>query len=166
MYLQWVKKNSKIYTKIEGVTSNKRDIILLSDCRLGSKGMDVERLFRLSRNGSYKLYWNSKRDSRGVAIAIRSDVFHTVNDIIRDDDDNYIFLKLRIRDRNLLLGCIYGPNRNDEDFFLKIKEICGNSRCDFIIGGISIQYWMTGMGKIHWIGWGMDTVRIQGTQKY
>ena len=45
-------KNSKIYTKIEGVTSNKRDIILLSDCRLGSKGMDVERLFRLSRNGS------------------------------------------------------------------------------------------------------------------
>ena len=34
------------------------------------------------------------------------------------------------------------------------------------LGGISIQYWMTGMGKIHWTGWGMDTVRIQGTLKY
>ena len=68
-------KNSKIYTKIEGVTSKKSDIILPSDCRMSNKGAEVERLFRLSRNGSYKLYWNSKSDSRGVAIAIRSEVF-------------------------------------------------------------------------------------------
>jgi len=72
-------KYLKIYTKIEDVTSKKRDIIFLCDCRMGEKVSDLERMFRLTRNGSDKLYSNSNRDSRGVAIAIRTDVYHKID---------------------------------------------------------------------------------------
>ena len=58
-------KTAKIFTKIEGATGKKRDVIFLSDCRMSNKGKEVERLFRLSRNGSYKLYYNSCNESRG-----------------------------------------------------------------------------------------------------
>jgi len=30
---------------------------------------------------------------------------------------------------------VYGPNRNDPDFFTRIKEICTESNGNFIIGG-------------------------------
>jgi len=123
-------KTAKIFTKIEGATGKKRDVIFLSDCRMSNKGKEVERLFRLSRNGSYKLYYN-----RGVAIAIRSDIFHVVHEITRDVDENYIFMKLKIKEKELLLGCIYGPNKNDINFFRDIRKICDEFNGEFIIGG-------------------------------
>jgi len=128
-------KYSKIYTKIEGVTSKKSDIIFLCDCRMGAKKAEIERMFRITRNGSYKLYSNSNKDSRGVAIAIRSDIFHEVENALLDRDENYIFLQISIKNKKYLLGCVYGPNKNDVGFFTKIREICEGQNREYIIGG-------------------------------
>ena len=38
-------------------------------------------MFNLSRNGKYKIYYNSDKESRGVAIAIKASIFHVVNNI-------------------------------------------------------------------------------------
>ncbi len=66
----------KTYTKIEGITAKKSDVIFISDMRLGDKGDRAAQLFNLTRNGNYKLYYNSTRDSRGVGIAVKRGVSH------------------------------------------------------------------------------------------
>ena len=48
---------------------------------LGGKVSKIKKMFNLSRNGKYKLYYNSDKESRGVAIAIKSSIFHVVNNI-------------------------------------------------------------------------------------
>ena len=53
--------NNKTLVKIEGITSKKPDIILISDCRIGKRGKDVERIFGLALNGKYKLYYTVTR---------------------------------------------------------------------------------------------------------
>ena len=74
-------KVSKTFVKIEGATGKKADILFLCDCRMGRKGKEIEKMFNLSRNGKYKLYYNSDKESRGVAIAIKSSIFHILNNI-------------------------------------------------------------------------------------
>ena len=64
--------------KIEGATGKKADILFLCNCRMGRKGKEIEKMFNLSRNGKYKLYYNSDKESRGVAIAIKASIFHVV----------------------------------------------------------------------------------------
>ena len=65
-------RNSKTYLKIEGVTSFKHDIIFLCDLRLKDKESEIKKMFGLNRNACYKLYANSSKESRGVAIAIKT----------------------------------------------------------------------------------------------
>ena len=98
--------NNKTFVKIEGITSKKNDIILISDCRLGKKVKEVERIFGLSINSKYKLYHNSAKDSRGVAIAIRSTVYHEIIQKWEDIENNYIILRVKIQDREILLGAV------------------------------------------------------------
>ena len=71
-------RNSKVYLKIEGITKGKKDVIFITDCRLGTKQNEIERLMGLNKNTSYKLYHNSSKDSRGVAIAIKRSIAHEV----------------------------------------------------------------------------------------
>ena len=74
-------KVSKRFVKIEGITGKKVDILFLCDCRMGRKGPEVEKMFNLSRSGKYKIYYNSSKDSRGAAIAIKANIFHEINNI-------------------------------------------------------------------------------------
>ena len=105
--------NNKTLVKIEGITGKKSDIILISDCRVGKRGKEVERIFGLSLNGKYKLYQNSDKDSRGVAIAIKGSVYHEILQEWVDRDNNFLIFRVRIQDREILLGSVYGPNNND-----------------------------------------------------
>jgi exonuclease III len=86
-------RSSKCLLKIEGVTSKKADVIFISDVRAKDKGEELKKLFSLTRNGSYKLYLNSSKESRGVAIAIKRGIFHEVRNIILDRvDENYVIM--------------------------------------------------------------------------
>ena len=44
-------------------------------------------------------------------------------------------MKLKIKEKEMLLGCIYGPNKNDINFFRDIRKICDEFNGEFIIGG-------------------------------
>ena len=128
-------KVSKTFVKIEGATGKKADILFLCDCRMGRKGKEIEKMFNLSRNGKYKLYYNSDKESRGVAIAIKASIFHVVNNIYRDDNGNLLMLQIKIQDTDLNLVCVYGPNSNDVAFFRQMRALCENSGLKTIIGG-------------------------------
>jgi hypothetical protein len=60
----------------------------------------------------------------------------TVEDSYRDPDCNILLLKLRLGTISLTLGCVYGPNTDDEQFFNRISEKVREFASDFaIIGG-------------------------------
>jgi len=128
--------NSKTYLKIEGVTGLKPDIILMGDCRLSRGEEKISLLFNMTQNGGYKTFFNSTKESRGVGIAIKSDVDFELLETFKDEEtENYLILKLKIRGQELGVGTIYGPNYNDIEFFRKVKNICNGLNCDFLIGG-------------------------------
>ena len=68
---------------------------------MGIKVKEVEKMMQLSKNGKYKLYSNSTRESWGVAIAIKSTIFHEVYETIKDPNENFLILKVKIQGRKI-----------------------------------------------------------------
>ena len=128
-------KNSKTYLKVEGVTSFKHDVIFLCDLRLKDKGNEIKRMFGLNRNACYKFYANSEHESRGVGIAIKSRIPHEVVETFKSADENCLLLKIKINGVLCALGSIYGPNENNENFYLGIKRLLQAWNLPFIVGG-------------------------------
>jgi len=128
-------RNSKTFLKIEGVTSFKHDIIFLSDMRLKDKIADIKRMFGLNRHACYKLYSNSTNESRGVAIAIKSRITHEIIESFKTVDENLILLKIKINGILCTLGAIYGPNENNVNFYLNLKEKIREWGLPYVVGG-------------------------------
>ena len=130
-------RNAKTYLKIEGVTGKKPDVIFLCDVRANNKGAELEKLFRMTRNGNYCLYLNSTRNVRGVGIAVKRSIAHEVKKIFRDlRNENYILLDIEIKGKRLTLGSVYGPNENNVNFFREIKAKLGDFGGNkWIVGG-------------------------------
>ena len=139
-------ENNKTYLKIEGITGEKSDIILIVDAWMGIKVKEVEKMMQLSKNGKYKLYSNSIRESRGVAIAIKSTIFHEVYETIKDPNENFLILKVKIQGKKIALGVIYGPNRNDAEFYREIRAVLENVEEKLYWGETLIQSWIIDVG--------------------
>jgi exonuclease III len=130
------RKDSKTFLKVEGVTMKKSDVIFLSDIKGGNKGKELKKLFSLTMHGSYKLYMNSTKDSRGVAIAVKRNIYHEIIETVQDRvDENFILLKMKFKSSVITLGCIYGPNGNNPNFFREIRRHLERMGEKFIIGG-------------------------------
>jgi exonuclease III len=130
------KSNAKTYLKIEGVTGKKADIILLTDVRVKDKGEEIKRLFGLTVNGSYKLYLNSSKESRGVGIAIRRNIQHVIhNTYYGRGDDNVYISDITVKGVRLTIGTVYGPNGNDVGFYRDIEMILRRWGNPIILGG-------------------------------
>jgi exonuclease III len=126
----------KILVKVEGVTGGGADVICMSDIRLGKRASHVERLFRLSQNGQYKLVFNSTRDSRGVGIAIREGRgIEIINEWRDEDEENWLTLEVKIGRKKMLIGVIYGPNSNNIRFYRDFFNWISSLNKEFIIGG-------------------------------
>ena len=109
-------RNSKTGLKIEGVTSKKNDIIFISDCRIGSSNREISKMLGMNRNCSYKGYYNSDMEHRGVMIAIKRNIYHEVTDRFSTLDQNVLLLRIKIKGVELVLGSIYGPNEQQPEF--------------------------------------------------
>ena len=82
--------------KVSSIINLNSDVILLSDTRLGNKA-------RLR----YKLFHHSRQAKRGVAILIRNELDFTVDKIIKDTDENCIFLDGKISGQKVAIASIY-----------------------------------------------------------
>jgi exonuclease III len=90
----------------------------------------------LTRNGSYKLYLNSTRESRGVGIAIKRNISHEIKSRYEGRaDNNLLMLDIIIKGKRITLGVVYGPNGNDVPFYRDIENKMAQWGNDCIIGG-------------------------------
>jgi exonuclease III len=129
------KRNAKTYLKIEGVTGKRADIILLTDIRASDKGEELEKLFGLMANGSYKLYLNSSMESRGVGIAIKRNIQHEIIRVYEGrGSENVLLMEITIKGTKLTTWVIYGPN-NDVEFYMDIRTTLAQWGNVNIIGG-------------------------------
>ena len=118
--------------KIVSIEALNTDIIYLSDTRMNGKHGQVADAFRLK----YKMYHNSFTGKRGVAILIRNGLHHEVLEEERDPAENLLFLRIRIRTVELVLGAVYGPNKDEFATFDFLHGICSRwSTIPFILGG-------------------------------
>ncbi len=120
----------------------------------------------LTRNGSYKVYFNSSKESRGVGIAIKRNIKHEiVNRFVGNADENVLLLDIILKGVRLTLGVIYGPNNTDREFFHSIERqiVAWGNKC--IIGGILIRSYVKIMGGVTWIGKVMRGCRTFKTPK-
>jgi hypothetical protein len=125
----------KKYVKIEGVTGKRADIILITDCRVGKNLTELEKLFRMSKNGNYKLIGNSKMETRGTCIAVREGAGLSVEEEVKCVNELYILLKLNKGGKTFVCGVVYGPNENNPQLFRELKEKLENMEYLFILGG-------------------------------
>ncbi len=124
--------------KILALTRNDSDIVLVSDIRLNSLIQsaavhDIEKKFRLK---GYDFIYNSKSSSRGVGILIKSNLTYVVHNKLFDYDDNYLILDISIDGFRFALGSIYGPNRDDLEFYDNLKlDVRNIGQKSVIVGG-------------------------------
>jgi hypothetical protein len=79
---------------------------------------------------------NSTKDSRGVAIAVKRNIFHEILDTVKDlTDENYLLLRMTFKGVPITLGCVYGPNGNNPAMFKDIRRHLIRLGGHFIIGG-------------------------------
>ena len=131
-------KNQKTGTKIHALLKGGEDFIFLSDIRLNSNKQnyavhDLEKKF-LSKG--YHFYHNSKISSRGVGILINKQIKFNIIEISRDEEYNFILLKINIEGSEFIIGSVYGPNTDNTTFYetleLALKKL---KRNNVVLGG-------------------------------
>jgi exonuclease III len=124
--------------KIHGIASLNSDIIFLSDIRLcnstGTSNLSaVNKSFRCNPYCAYRLIANSKMSKRGVGILIKNSISFSVLREFRDDDDNILGLCVDIDGKQIGLCAVYGPNKTDENFFVKLNDCIRTLDCANIV---------------------------------
>ena len=78
---------------------------------------------RVRSEWGYECYFASfSTQSRGVAILFNNTFDFKVKSVISDAQGNYIILTITTMDRDLTVVNIYGPNRDDPNFFRVIQD--------------------------------------------
>lgn len=121
-------------------------------CSLNCRGLRNNRkrrdMFKFLREKKYSVYclqdihWDNKwqnmiraewgyecwyagytSNSRGVAILFNNNFEFKVTNVQRDVNGNWLSLSLKIDAIDITLICLYGPNRDDPEFYSRIKEL-------------------------------------------
>ena len=82
--------------------------------------------------------YNSRDSQRGVGILMKKNIFENIQVWCRidSDDGNYMLLHINIKNMELLLCSVYGPNRDNEiAFYTHLKNDLNNFHCPVICGG-------------------------------
>jgi len=95
--------------KVSTILSYNADVILLSDVRLNGK----DRIFIDKLKLWYKVYFNSSKNSRGVAVLIRNQVEHELLESAADPQENVLLLRISLGGVEAVIGAVYGPNDNN-----------------------------------------------------
>ena len=88
-------KNETTLKKLIAVTKSKAEVVFLSDIRLNSNNQKsaIHDLEKKAQGLGYKMYFHSKKASRGVAILISCKTDMTIHSFKTDTvDENYILM--------------------------------------------------------------------------
>jgi exonuclease III len=126
------------YLKIYGITKLRTDIIFLSDIRICGKNRvsfanEIQKTLTYNPYGSYKMYYNSSQNKRGVGILIKNTLNIAVSRQIADPDENFLLLDVDLAGSKYTLGSVYGPNNTNENFFDRLLNECRNLNNEKIV---------------------------------
>ena len=124
--------------KIQGITKRGADIIFLCDTRLNSTNNTayVNNLTKKFFFLGYNFYHNSVSSNRGTAILISTKLDCVITRTLSDINGNFICLKCNINGKQLCIGCVYGPNLDENiAIFDELQESVANFNCESIILG-------------------------------
>ena len=77
----------------------------------------------ISTEWGYESYFSSyNSNSRGLAILFNNNFEFKVKDIDKGDRGSYIILTVRIKEIDILLVNLYGPNRDEPEFYNTLME--------------------------------------------
>ena len=108
----------------------------MSDCRLGRGIEKIRRILQLGKTNSYNLYSNSTRGDRGVCIAIKRDRNVEILEEVRETVfENYLLLRCRVDQKEMLIGAVYGPNTNNVAFYRELIDRIEGYGLPTVIGG-------------------------------
>jgi exonuclease III len=127
--------------KICGITKLKSDVIFLSDVRLSNKnlisaGGDISKSFINNLYEKYDMYYNSTKNRRGVAILFKNSLQYEILEQKNSECENIMLVKAKIKNHEIVLISVYGPNNVDMEFFTTLNDYlldCGN--IPVIMGG-------------------------------
>jgi exonuclease III len=110
--------------KIAAILALQTTFIFLSDLRLNTDNIGFNNLF----SPRYDMMHNSTTNKRGVGILIARSLAYTITQSYSGNKNNVLALRLRLGDSDVILISIYGPNNNDKDFFLFIRNVLNSNR--------------------------------------
>jgi len=74
---------------------------------------------KLRRSWIGKVFYSSfNSHSRGVAILIHKNLPFTLDEVIKDDEGQFVFISGFLYGERILIGSVYGPNTFEPSFFL------------------------------------------------
>jgi hypothetical protein len=127
--------------KVYGVVKLKTDVVFLSDIRLCnargiSNSLKITNSFLTNPYCSYKFYFQSCSNKRGVGILIKQNLNLVILQEERDPDDNYLALRVSAGEKELIIGSVYGPNNHNPVFFDRLyTSLSRLGNLPTIIGG-------------------------------
>ena len=74
-----------------------------------------------------------KSNSRGVIILVNNNFEHEVLDISKDEEGNMLQLLIDCGTFKLNLINIYAPNKDDPNFFIKLKQLSQNDKANYVM---------------------------------
>lgn len=106
-------------------------IYLLQDTHFDSK---LEKYICSERG--YECYFASHSSrSRGVAVLFNNNFEFKVKKIIKDISGNFILLLVKMMEEDFLIVNVYGPNRDDPDFYIQLEGKIRNIGAENLIMG-------------------------------
>ena len=109
--------------------SKKHSIYFLQDTHFEKK-MEAHVLAEWGYTGFFSSY---RSNARGVAIMFNNNFEFKVKKIDSDCSGNYIILLIETQKQSFLLVNIYGPNKDEPEFFDKLKEKISENDVDHVI---------------------------------
>ena len=114
------------------------DIIFLQDTHLTER--KVQFLNSLWRGRTYHSCFTNI--SRGTSILIDKGLQHTMLFEFICGKGNYVIIGCKIGLDTYVFGCIYGPNKDEPEFYREINEKLDSVECDHIILGGDLNFVM------------------------
>jgi hypothetical protein len=129
----------KQLTKMIAITALMTDFIFLSDIRLNTSAVHVERIskqFLYEGKRSYKLFTNSNMNPRGVGLLMAADLPGELSNFYKDEEQNFLGATYDTGQGKIRLVSVYGPNTNDYALFGSIdRYLCIEPDIPVILGG-------------------------------
>ena len=113
-------------------TDDKYNIILLQDTH-----WTPESLISVKQEWDRKMISSTRTsNSKGTSILINNSFEYSLGKIVKDEKGNYVIIELMLpNDNNIIIGTVYGPNNDDEEFYTELDNVISSFNNPVIILG-------------------------------